>query len=122
MRSSKDRAIALLNKWKSDATRIMVVFRGTLNRVSFTITGGSICEVSPGSFSVSTAGLGVDSPAMLSVSVSGAEFNIGKPVETDPLSLGLRSREIEVMEIFWGDDILTVFELLPAIDAPTILQ
>jgi hypothetical protein len=124
MRSSKDKVIELLNRWKSEPTRVMVVFMGTFSRVNFTITDGRVLEVTEDRVSIGTPDAGNRVSSMLDFSLNGAEFNIGAPVDEDPLSFDLRAREVEVLEVFpvGTDNTLRLFEFLPAIDVPTLLQ
>jgi len=103
----------------------MVVFKGALNRVNFAITRGKVVDVTEDAVSVADA----TTCTMLDFSLSAADFNIGSPVERDLLSEQLRSRNVEVLEVFpWTAEdrgtaeALTLFPLLPAIDVTTLRQ
>lgn len=128
MRSSKDAAIELLKRWKSGNSRIMVVFQGTLKRLNFTIIGGTIADVTEDRVTLTGPLSKLGPSAMLDFSLSEARLKVGSPIE--PVNFDerwftedLRTREVDVLSVLIGaEDLLWVFELLPAMDVPTITQ
>jgi hypothetical protein len=116
--SLKDGAIELLNKWKSDGARMMVMFLGTDNFVTFALQG-TISGADRSSVVFKT----LDGEGLVTFGIASARTSSGSPKGNSNPDMALfcdrlRLKEVDVVEFFFDFGNVLLFSELDAADMP----